>query len=98
MLSLGKLEDDSEAAPAAREAYSTTLAKHHSWGIRTIASLAMRTLPKKKALMESSLGKTLDTNETITMNERVLRLAKVSDTLFNLVDKYYEENQLQDLP
>ena len=98
MLSLGKLEEDEEAAPAAREAYSNTLAKHHSWGIRTIASLAMRTLPKKRILVESSLGKTLDSNETTTINERVLRLAKVSDTLFNLVDKYYEENQLQDLP
>jgi len=97
MLNLSKLDDDAETAPAAREAYSDTLAKHHPWTIRTIASFAMRTLPHKRTLVESVLGKEHTTNETLT-NEKMLMLANVTENLFNVVDKYYEENNIKDLP
>lgn len=97
MRNLSKLEDDSETAPSAREAYSSTLAKHHPWTIRTIASFAMRTLPKKRALVESVLGKDFLFNVTST-NEKMLKLANVTDILFNVVDKYYDENDIKDLP
>lgn len=97
MLNLSKLTDDAETAPAAREAYSNTLAKHHPWTIRTIASFAMRTLPHKRKLVESVLGKEHLGNETLT-NEKMLRLANVTENLFNVVDKYYEEHNIKDLP
>lgn len=97
MLNLSKLDDDSETAPSAREAYSDTLAKHHPWTIRTIASFAMRTLPHKRTLVESVLGKEHSTNQTQT-NEKMLLLANVTENLFNVVDKYYDENNIQDLP
>lgn len=97
MRNLSKLDEGAETAPAAREAYSNTLAKHHPWTIRTIASFAMRTLPHKKILVESVLGKEHLTNMTQT-NEKMLTLADVTDNLFNIVDKYYEENELKDLP
>lgn len=97
MLNLSKLNEDEETAPAAREAYSNTLAKHHAWTIRTIASFAMRTLPLKKILVESVLGKENSGNETLT-NEKMLALANVTDNLFMVVDKYYEENNIKDLP
>lgn len=97
MMNLSKLDDENETAPAARDAYSNTLARHHPWTIRTIASFAMRTLPHKKSLVESVLGKDKATNNTLT-NEKMLVLSNVTDTLFNVVDKYYEENDLKDLP
>lgn len=97
MMNLSKLGDDSETAPAAREAYSNTLAKHHPWTIRTIASLAMRTLPHKKTLVESVLGKENIVNDTVT-NEKMLMLANVTGNLFKVVDKYYEEHEIKDLP
>lgn len=97
MLNLSKLDDAAETAPAAREAYSNTLAKHHPWTIRTIASFAMRTLPHKKTLVESVLGKEHSTNATL-VNEQMLRLANVTESLFNVVDKYYDENNIKDLP
>lgn len=97
MLNLSKLSADEETAPAARDAYSNTLAKHHPWTIRTIASFAMRTLPLKKILVESVLGKENSGNETLT-NEKMLALANVTDNLFMVVDKYYEENDIKDLP
>lgn len=97
MLNLSKLTDDAETAPAAREAYSNTLAKHHPWTIRTIASFAMRTLPHKRQLVESVLGKDSAGNETAT-NEKMLLLANVTENLFNVVDKYYEEHDIKDLP
>lgn len=97
MLNLSKLDDVSETAPAAREAYSSTLANYHPWTIRTIASFAMRTLPRKKILVESVLGKEHSTNETLT-NERMLMLANVTENLFSIVDKYYEEKDIKDLP
>lgn len=97
MLNLSKLNEDEETAPAARDAYSNTLAKHHPWTIRTIASFAMRTLPLKKILVETVLGKENAGNETLT-NEKMLALANVTDNLFMVVDKYYEENSIKDLP
>lgn len=97
MMNLSKLDDENETAPAARDAYSNTLARHHPWTIRTIASFAMRTLPHKKNLVESVLGKEKATNNTLT-NEKMLVLSNVTGTLFNVVDKYYEENDLKDLP
>lgn len=97
MLNLSKLNEDEETATAARDAYSGTLARHHPWTIRTIASFAMRTLPLKKILVESVLGKENSGNETAT-NEKMLALANVTDNLFLVVDKYYEEKQLKDLP
>lgn len=97
MLNLSKLEEDSETVPAAREAYSDTLAKHHPWTIRTIASFAMRTLPHKKLLVENVLGKEYTLNQTTT-NAKMLDLANVTENLFKVVDKYYEENDLKDLP
>lgn len=97
MLNLSKLDGDAETAPAAREAYSNSLAKHHPWTIRTVASFAMRTLPQKKVLVESVLGKEHLGNETLT-NENMLMLANVTETLFNVVDKYYEEHDIKDLP
>lgn len=97
MSNLSKLDADAETAPAAREAYSNTLAKHHPWTIRTIASFAMRTLPLKKILVESVLGKEFLVNETLT-NEKMMMLANVTDDLFITVDKYYEDNSIKDLP
>lgn len=97
MLNLSKLESDAETAPAAREAYSGSLAKHHTWTIRTIASFAMRTLPQKKILVESVLGEEHLGNDTAT-NEKMLILANVTENLFNVVDKYYEERNIKDLP
>jgi hypothetical protein len=97
MLNLSKLSDDAETAPAARDAYSDTLAKNHPWTIRTIASFAMRTLPHKKTLVESVLGKEHSGNETL-VNEKMLMLANVTENLFRVVDKFYEENNIKDLP
>lgn len=97
MLNLSKLSEDAETAPAAREAYSNTMAKHHPWTIRTIASFAMRTLPHKKTLVESVLGKDHIVSEADT-NEKMLRLANATENLFNVVDKFYEENKIKDLP
>lgn len=97
MLNLSKLDEDSETAPAARDAYSNSLAQHHPWTIRTIASIAMRTLPQKKNLVESVLGKEHSGNDTAT-NEKMLILANVTENLFNVVDKYYEDRSIKDLP
>ena len=97
MLNLSKLDDAAETAPAAREAYSNTLANHHPWTIRTIASFAMRTLPHKKTLVESVLGKEHAGNETV-VNKQMLLLANVTENLFNVVDKFYEEHDIKDLP
>lgn len=97
MLNLSRLTDEEETAPAARDAYSNTLSKHHPWTIRTIASFAMRTLPHKKILVESVLGKEHSGNET-AVNEKMLMLANVTENLFNVVDKFYEENDIKDLP
>lgn len=97
MLNLSRLGGEAETAPAAREAYQDTLAKHHPWTIRTIASFAMRTLPHKKSLVESVLGKEHACNET-AVNEKMLMLANVTENLFNVVDKFYEENNIKDLP
>lgn len=97
MMNLSKLEYDSETAPAAREAYLDTLAKHHPWTIRTIASFAMRTLPHKKTLVESVLGKENSTNDTLT-DEKMRKLANVTEHLFKVVDSYYDEHEIKDLP
>lgn len=97
MLNLSKLDQEDETAPSVRDAYTSTLAKHHPWTIRTIASLAMRTLPQKKNLVESVLGKDNSRNETLN-NERMLMLANTTLNLFNVVDKYYEEHDLKSLP
>lgn len=97
MMNLSKLDQEAETAPAARDAYSNSLAKHHPWTIRTIASFAMRTLPQKKQLVESVLGKEHSGNVT-EINEKMLILANVTENLFNVVDKFYEENNIKDLP
>ena len=97
MLNLSRLTDENETAPAARDAYSNTLAKHHPWTIRTIASFAMRTLPHKRILVESVLGKEYAENEAAA-NGKMLMLANVTENLFNVVDKYYDENNIKDLP
>lgn len=97
MLNLSKLSEADETAASVREAYTDTLSKHHPWTIRTIASFAMRTLPHKKNLVESVLGKENAVNET-AVNEKMLSLANVTSNLFKIVDKYYEENDIKDLP
>lgn len=97
MLNLSRLSDDAETAPAAREAYSSTLANHHPWTVRTIASLAMRTLPHKRTLVESVLGKERSANGTL-VNEKMLALANVTKNLFDVVDKFYDDNNIKDLP
>lgn len=97
MLNLSRLSETDESAPSVRDAYSNTLAKHHPWTIRTIASFAMRTLPHKKNLVESVLGKDNAANET-AVNEKMLMLANVTLNLFNVVDKYYEEHDIKNLP
>lgn len=97
MLNLSKLDERSETVSAARDAYSKSLARHHPWPIRTIASVAMKTLPHKKNLVESVLGKEHSVSDTAT-NEKMLLLANVTGNLFNVVDKYYEEHNIKDLP
>lgn len=97
MLNLSRLTDDAETSPAARDAYSNTLSKHHPWTIRTIASFAMRSLPYKRVLIDSVLGKEHSSNETL-VNSKMLMLANVTENLFNVVDKYYDEHDIKDLP
>lgn len=97
MLNLSKLEEDAETAPAARDAYTNTLARYHPWTIRTIASFAMRTLPHKRELVVKVLGENRNMSP-IETNDKMLALANVTDSLFSVVDKYYEERELKDLP
>lgn len=97
MSNLSKLDNETETATATRDAYSLTLANHHPWTIRTIASLAMRTLPSKKQLVEDVIGPN-NPNVTSNINEEMLKLSRITSNLFELVDKYYTENNIQDLP
>lgn len=97
MLNLSRLTEDAETSPAARDAYSNTLAKYHPWTIRTIASFAMRSLPHKRVLIESVLGKEHSSNATL-VNGKMLMLANVTENLFNVVDKYYDDHEIKDLP
>lgn len=96
MANLSVLSYDAEAGPAVRKAYEDTLAKHHPWAIKTIASLVMRALPTKRALAESALGKGLPIDEEV-INGKALRLANATRDLFLAMKEIFQE-KIKDLP
>ncbi|XP_050429004.1 ceramide-1-phosphate transfer protein [Adelges cooleyi] len=56
MTKLCQLEPKDSTSSSAIEAYDITLAKHHSWLIRTGARMAMKFLPNQETLYHQAVG------------------------------------------
>lgn len=96
MTNLSRIGYDAGTSSAVDEAYSGTLGKHHSWPVRVIASLVMKTLPRKRTVVERLFGQERSRDERF-VNDQLRNLANVAWKLFRLVDKFYEANNIKDL-
>jgi len=104
MEEVSKIDGGAGTGPVARECYKKTLAHFHPWFVQKSASLAMYTLPTRDQLVatafvpsDSGSGDS-PPDEWKLHSEQMTSLAKVSNAVYESVQKLYEEKQLLDLP
>lgn len=93
---LSTMNDNDNAAQAAKRTYSELFGKSHSWLIRTAVNLAVRTLPKKRNLVQ----KMMDDDEECAQNEelrnaKLAKFATVSQEIVDVLDKFYASRNIQ---
>lgn len=98
------VEDSACTGPLARECYKKTLAKYHTWLIQKTASVAMYALPTRDGLVEKAFLKTdFESSgdkqaEWKRHSDEMDKMAKFADRVYDLVDEYFNEKNLHDLP
>lgn len=95
---IAKLSTQEACGPAARRSYHKTLAKYHPWIVKQAANVALYALPAKHDLAARALGQTRETCDIEACNCLMSKLSDISETSFNVTQKFYEDNSLLDLP
>ncbi|XP_001950705.1 ceramide-1-phosphate transfer protein [Acyrthosiphon pisum] len=88
MSKLVGLQPNDSTTHSAQEAYSQTLAKHHSWLIRNGALFAMNFLPCQKDLYNQTLGDAPAEETLNTMPEMISKASMVHERVNNLLSSY----------
>lgn len=96
LMRVGKMPYNEDTSYAAREVYEETLAKHHSWAVRLIVNLALRTLSNKRSLIKSVSGKHEGVSDE-AIDLWITNLAHVTDDLWKAVEKIYADNNLTNM-
>uniref|UniRef100_UPI00358F3659 ceramide-1-phosphate transfer protein n=1 Tax=Myxine glutinosa TaxID=7769 RepID=UPI00358F3659 len=90
---LQKSTPDGRTSLMCSEAYEESLAQHHPWFIRKLASVAFYTLPSRKVFFEAMHAGTDD--EVVSLLQEALPALSV---VYDIAEKFYEQNNLLDLP
>lgn len=93
VLRLSKLRYNQDTSYIAREAYNKTLARHHSWPVRLIVALALRSLSDKRGIIETVVGRHHGLSEDM-IDSKIAKLGHVTSDLWRLVEKIYADNNL----
>ncbi|XP_022168135.1 ceramide-1-phosphate transfer protein [Myzus persicae] len=88
MSKLVHLQPDDSTKHCAQEAYSKTLARHHTWIIRNGALFAMKFLPCQKVLYNQTIGDTSVEETLKTMPEMISKASMVHERVNNLLLDY----------
>ncbi|KAK9870503.1 hypothetical protein WA026_008060 [Henosepilachna vigintioctopunctata] len=89
------LGEQQQTSTVCHNAYTCTLANHHSFLIRTAAKLAMYNLPVKHKLLVKVCG----SEENIRKAEEILpETLEHGLEIYNIIQKIYEKNNLLSLP
>lgn len=76
----------------AHSSYQETLAAYHPWIIRKGVGLAMYTLPSTEKLL-AELGE-----DRVSTLEHIDQLQNILSKVFTIIQKYYEEHKILDIP
>lgn len=104
MLEVSQIEDSAHTGPLARECYKKTLANYHSWFIQKTASVAMYALPTRDGLVEKAFVKSdIESSgdkqaEWKRHSDEMEKMAKYADNVYQLVEQYFNDKNLHDLP
>ena len=103
MEAVSQIENEVKTGPVARECYTKSLAPFHTWWVQKTASVAMYTLPTrnqlvKKVFVQETDSSGDDESEWKQHSELMRRMANVATQVFDLVDKFYSDNNIHDLP
>lgn len=90
---LGELSATDKTSSCCQNAYSKTLAKHHSWVIRKAAVVAMYTMPTREALFRKVSGDHVQHNV-----DMLPKMLEVTADVFNRMRTIYELHRLHELP
>lgn len=91
MQRISKIGDNESTTPAAKKAYSEVFGKKHSWVIRTAINLALRTLPRKRNLVQKLMDDDGEcVNDEQLKNAKIARFAAVTLELTQLLDRFYQ--------
>lgn len=93
MQKLSAMGDKGDTASAAKKAYSEVFGKKHAWMIKTVVGFGLRTLPKKKTLIQRIFSD--DDSSAEQRNEKVAKFARITEELISVLDKFYAEKNLQ---
>ncbi|XP_025191895.1 ceramide-1-phosphate transfer protein [Melanaphis sacchari] len=88
MSKLLQLQPNDSTKRSAKEAYSQTLAKHHTWLIRNGAMFAMNFLPSQRILYNQTIGDTALEETLNTMPEMISKASMVHERVNNLLSDF----------
>jgi len=88
MSKLLQLQPNDSTRSSAQEAYSQTLAKHHTWLIRNGALFAMNFLPCQRVLYNQTIGNTSIEETLNSMPEMISKASMVHERVNNLLSDY----------
>ncbi|XP_076270212.1 ceramide-1-phosphate transfer protein [Rhynchophorus ferrugineus] len=92
---VGELQDEETTSVACREAYDSTLAKHHSFIIKNCAKVAMYTLPTREQLLKKVCGDAEDIQRALNILPKTLESTAI---VFTRIENLYTINDLHSLP
>lgn len=95
---VAKVDDHESTSGLVREAYNQTLAKHHPWVVRKSVHLATLALPYRKVIIQRIYGGTDNVPEKTLVNATIVKMAGISDQVYELTNILYEKHDLLDLP
>ena len=104
MSEVSQVEDTACTGPLARDCYTKTLANYHTWLIQKAASVAMYALPTRdglveKAFVKSSIESSGDKQaEWKRHSDEMEKMANFADKVYDVVEQYFREKNLLDLP
>lgn len=93
---VGELDDKDLTAPVCRQAYDKTLAKHHSFFIKSGARIAMHILPTRENLLKKVCGG--EEEEVKRTLEILPQTLQTTTMVYERIDNIYAIHNLHSLP
>ena len=78
-----------------KDAYTTSLARHHGWVVRGVFHLAVKAAPYYNDFIEALLDGSSDEDTIATLMSSMTSYTNALERILDILDEFYRENQLE---